>query len=383
MKKVLFIATFDFNNFGGGAQSTRAYLDSILEIFGKDNVDVVIGTEYKLLEEYKDISVIKIQKRNWIKGIYEMTKGVIVRWTIPLQKFISQHYHKYDLVILNSSRVGTIVPLIKKLGLKVVTIHHNEEIEYCTENKNIYTLGGWCRYFVNSTQKKAYMHSDVNLFLTSQDKEKFELMYGKPFTQINDIIGVYDFKSAKIIQEYCSVIDYEIGISGSLVTYQTIHGIKDVMKNYFDIIINLIPNCKILFTGRGPSPQLMKIAKDNIKNVELIFNPKDIISIIQKSSIYLCPTDIGGGLKLRAMDGLKSGLPVLVHKVSARGYDMFIGKPYFKVYDDKISFKKGLIELLNFVSNINVDTRRQISKDYYSYFGYEAGTKRLKKLILQ
>ena len=99
MKKVLFIATFDFNNFGGGAQSTRAYLDSILEIFGKDNVDVVIGTEYKLLEEYKDISVIKIQKRNWIKGIYEMTKGVIVRWTIPLQKFISQHYHKYDLVI--------------------------------------------------------------------------------------------------------------------------------------------------------------------------------------------------------------------------------------------------------------------------------------------
>ena len=305
----------------------------------------------------------------------------MARWDLPLQQFIKRNYKEYDLIIINSGLIGTIVPSIKKLGLKVVTIHHNEEIEYCMENKNIYTLGGRCRYFVNNAQRKAYKHSDVNLFLTNQDKIKFESMYGKPSMRTNNVIGVYDYKSTITISDFTSTVDYHIGISGDLSTYQTTHGIIDIMKNYFDIIIDTIPDCRILFTGRNPSAEITKIANENIKNIDIIPNPVDIISNIQKSSIYLCPTDIGGGLKLRAMDGLKSGLPVLVHKVSARGYDMFIGKPYFKVYDDKESFKIGLKDLLEFVSNIDINTKKQISDDFYSYFSFRAGTKRFKEQV--
>lgn len=383
MKKVLFLATFDFTAFGGGSQAVRAYLDSTLEIFGNDNVDVIIGTEYKLLDDYINLKVFKIPKRSLIKSLYELSKGSIARWTIPLEQFITQHYNDYDLIILNSSNTGTIVPAMKKLGLKVVTIHHNEEIEYNMDNKSIYTLGGRCSYFINNTQINAYKYSDFNLFLTVQDKEKFELMYGNPINQINDIIGVYDYKSARVVLSSPSSYDYNIGISGSLNTYQTIHGIMDIMDNYFDILIDLIPNCKILLTGRNPSPEIIKASSDNIENIVLMPNPKEIINIIQKCAIYLCPTDIGGGIKLRAMDGLKSGLPVLVHKVSARGYDMFIGKPYFKVYNDRDSFRQGLQELLEYVSTINTETQKQIRNDFYSYFSYEAGTNRLKKILLQ
>lgn len=382
MKKVLFLATFDFNLWGGGAQAVRAYLDSTLEIFGSDNVDVMIGAEYKLLDEYKNLNTIRVSKRSKIKSLFGFLRGSMARWTLPLQQFVNCHYKEYDLVIINSGLIGTIVPSIKRRGLKVVTIHHNEEIEYCMENKNIYTLGGRCRYFVNNAQRKAYEYSDVNLFLTIQDKIKFESMYGKPLKQTNDVIGVYDYRTARIVQNFSSSVDYNIGISGSLATYQTTHGIIDIMDNYINIIRDLIPDCRILLTGRNPSPEIMKIANDNIKNVFVLPNPQDIIPIIQKCSIYLCPTDIGGGLKLRAMDGLKSGLPILVHKVSARGYDMFIGKPYFKIYDDRESFKKGLKDLLEFISNINVDIKKQISNDYYSYFSYKAGTNRLKEQVL-
>ena len=381
MKRVLFLATNDFNVFGGGPQAVRAYLDSTLEIFGNDNVDVMIGEEYKLLDEYQNLNVIRIPKRAKIRSLYEIFKGTMSRWSIPLLRFINQHYKEYDLIILNYSITGIIVPSIKKLGLKVVTIHHNEEIEYNMDNKTIYTLGGRWSYWINKAQKKAYKYSDINLFLTTQDKETFELMYGKPNAQINEVIGVYDYKSSQIIRDFESKIDYNIGVSGSLCNYQTTHGIVDIMHNYFDIIIKLIPNCRILFTGRNPSPEIIKIVNDNKKNIEVLPNPEDIISNIQKSSIYLCPTDIGGGLKLRAMDGLKAGLPILVHKVSARGYDMFLGKPYFKVYDDRESFRIGLEELMEFISNINVDTRERISDDYYYYFSYKSGTNRLKQYL--
>ena len=381
MKKVLFLATFDFNLWGGGRQAVRAYLDSTLEAFGTDNVDVMIGAEYNLLDEYKNLKTIVVPKRSKIKSLFGFLKGSMARWALPLKQFINQHCKEYDLVIINSGIIGSIVPSIKKRGLKVITIHHNEEIEYCMENKNIYTLGGRCSFFVNNAQKKAYKYSDVNLFLTVQDKEKFESIYGKPVAQINEVIGVYDYKSAKPIREFPSTVNYDISVSGSLSTYQTMHGIIDIMNNYFDIVLELIPDCRILFTGRNPSSEITKVANENIKNIDILPNPIDIISNIQKSFIYLCPTDIGGGLKLRVMDGLKSGMPILVHKVSARGYDLFIGKPYFKIYDDRESFRNGLKELLEFISDINIDKKRQISDDYYSYFSYRAGTNRFKEQL--
>lgn len=381
MKKVLYVATNDFNKLGGGSQAVRAYLDSIIDIFGKEMVDILIGSEYQLLDEYRDLNYIRISKRPKLISYYEILKGCVERWTIPLYKYLKHYYTKYDLVIINFSRSGVVVPLIKKLGLKVITIHHNEEVEYCMDNKNIYTFGGRCSYLINYAQKKAYLHSDINLFLTKQDKELLESMYGKN-GKINKVIGVYDYKSAKIITPSTIKCDYHLGASGSLINYQTTHGIMDVKNNYLDIIASLIPDYKLLLTGRSPSQSIIDFAKENSKHVVIIPNPVDIISIIEKCSIYLCPTNIGGGLKLRAMDGLKAGMPILVHKVSARGYDAFWGKPYFKIYEDRNSFKKGLSELLDFISVSDVNIRNDISNAFYSQFGYQAGTERFRKILL-
>lgn len=91
----------------------------------------------------------------------------------------------------------------------------------------------------------------------------------------------------------------------------------DINKNYFDIIDSEIPGFKMLLTGRNPSYEVLDFANNHKGNVEIVANPIDILSVVQKGIIYLCPTDIGGGLKLRVMDGLKSGMPILVHAISA------------------------------------------------------------------
>lgn len=380
MKRILYVATNDFNKFGGGPQAVRAFLDSTLDIFGKDNVDVLLGTECQLLEEYKDINCIRIPKRSRILCIYELVKGYIERWTTPVKSHLKHHSRDYDLVIFNSSKSGAIVKYIQRLGLKVVTIHHNDELEYCIDNRNIYTLGGRYSGFVNKAQQKSYLYSDINLFLTEQDKYKFEKQYG-PNGKCNAVLGVYDFKSAKIVVPTQLEYEYHIGASGSLMDYQTLHGIIDIKNHYLDIIKKLIPDYKLLLTGRNPSQQVLDFAEANSDHVHVVPNPTDIISIIEKSLIYLCPTDIGGGIKLRVMDGLKLGMPILVHKVSARGYDSFFDKPYFMIYDNRTTFECGLTDLLSYVAESNMNVRNRISADYYSIFGYEAGTSRFKKLL--
>lgn len=381
MKRVLYIASVDFNKYGGGAQAVRAFLDSTLDIFGADRVDVMAGNDYIFRDEYKNINYILVQKRSRLYGYYEVLKGYMERWTKAIYNHLRANHTKYELIIINSSRSGVIIPQLKKFGLKVITIHHNDEVEYCMDNKNMYTFGGRFSLLINRAQRMAYKYSDVNVFLTNQDCCSFKDKYGGN-NGINTVLGVYDYKSAKVIVPDNVTPLYDIGISGSLGDYQTIHGIMSLKKNYHKITQELIPNLKLLITGRNPSKEILDFAKEYPRNITVIPSPIDIHNVLQPCMIYLCPTDIGGGLKLRVMDGLKLGKPILVHKVSARGYDMFVNKPYFKIYHDIESFRHGLEDIVKYISETdNNDYQRHISSDYYSFFGYSAGTQRFRNII--
>jgi len=374
--KILFVGTNPFI-FGGGSQATRAYLDSILEIFGRNNVDVVIPYESNIPRNYSDINFIKIKKRSKCSSILYIFFGVLGRFAMPVTKYIKRNKGKYSMCIINGGKEGGwIARRINSSNIKTVVIHHNQEVEYCMDNLSIYTLGNKWPYTVKKQENNAYKFSDINLFLTKDDMQAFNRMYGNN-NGVNKLIGCYDFKDATIIKPYSIKKKYDLVISGSLSTYQTVHGVLNFHDNYFSLSKKIIPDVKILLTGRTPTEQIKQIVDANNSNYELVESPIDIMAEVQKASIYLCPTDIGGGLKLRVMDGLKSGLPVLVHKVSSRGYDSFFDKPYFQVYYDKKTFEEGLRKILNYM-NTNNDHGNIINKDYYNYFGYSSGTERMR-----
>lgn len=85
----------------------------------------------------------------------------------------------------------------------------------------------------------------------------------------------------------------------------------------------------IVFTGKNPSTSLITRINELSPRVTLKANPQDIDSIVSQCDIFLCPARLGGGMKLRVMDGLRNGLPVLAHEVSARGYRDFEKKVFY------------------------------------------------------
>ncbi|WP_298073135.1 hypothetical protein [uncultured Bacteroides sp.] len=102
--------------------------------------------------------------------------------------------------------------------------------------------------------------------------------------------------------------------------------------------------------------------------------------VIEQGSFVICPVCIGGGLKLRLMDGLKRGLPILVHKVSARGYDCFHGQPYFQVYESPESFESGLKNIVEYMK-ANTAYKEEILTTYKQYFSFKAGVSRINRII--
>ena len=72
--------------------------------------------------------------------------------------------------------------------------------------------------------------------------------------------------------------------------------------------------------------------------------------------------------------------PILVHAVSARGYDAYFDKPYYSIYKDEESFEKGLVKTLEYLKSHNCSSCT-INSDYYKYFGYTSGKERFYEAI--
>lgn len=380
MTKILFVCNCTPFEYGGGSQATTAYLDAVLDIYGRENVDVLCIEGMKVLEGYKDINYIYVPSRTRLTSMVGMLRGVMGRFAEPAYKLLYGNPDTYSLCIYNCGREsGWVAKRVKNLSVKFATIHHNQEVEYCMDNKTMDTLGGRYGGFVFRAEKDAYKYSDYNLFLTQQDLKACVRMYGHTDAK-NLVIGTYDFKLAEIINLKEEKKEFDIVISGSLSSYQTEHGILDFNGKYYPIVLKHLPEAKILMTGRKPTAKVCQVASEAPYHYSIIPSPVDIHKEVRRAKIYFCPTDIGGGLKLRAMDGLKNGLPILIHAVSARGYDAFFDKPYFKTYKDEESFEKGLREILDYIAS-NENYPATINHDYYSYFGYEAGKERIKSSL--
>ena len=189
--------------------------------------------------------------------------------------------------------------------------------------------------------------------------------------------GAFEYKNYSAPQVY-SRLEKELTfvITGSLSNYQT----TDAVGYFFSELYRYLPDdCRVIIAGRNPTKKVLDLC-GIYKNVRVIPNPVDMDEVVSQADIYICATRIGGGLKLRVMDGLKNGIPVITHACSARGFDAFENEPVFKVFDSPKEFESGLKDLIALCESGNYGKER-IKEIYRNHFSFESGLERLKQSL--
>ncbi len=191
-----------------------------------------------------------------------------------------------------------------------------------------------------------------------------------------EVLGVFDY----VPREYSVLKNKQRGkrfvITGGLGSKQNEDSLIPWLTIYFPILKKYVAGVQLVLAGRSPSERLIKVAHD--MGAEVMPSPVDMKPILESGDYYICPTDRGGGVKLRIMDGLKSGMPVLTHAVSARGYDEMIGKGLVYSYHDKQSFIDALDKMLK------VDFSQQYIYDcYMDKFSFDTGVNFLKEILIK
>lgn len=368
--KLLFITYHYLNGKGGGVFASRAYINAFAEIADDMTLLYPMKDGAYAVDINPKVKTIPVwDRRGKIRKFFDMLTGRFNRYR-HIQRYIGDNH--YDMVVFDSSMVTRgVIGYFKRQGCKIITIHHNYQYEYFRDNSKhptrIPTL-----FWSKIQEREAVRLSDLNLTLTKADKELLSQHYGNGKEKI-EVLGTFEYNAqSRIVGD--DIVKGNFLITGDLSAIQTEQSLIPWMNEYYPYLTEAFPDASVTLAGKSPSDRLRRIAEKH--NINIIASPDDMAPILAQAKYYICPTSLGGGLKLRVMDGLKAGLPVLCHAVSARGYEIFVESGILFVYSDIASF----IEQLKNIKNSR-KTKKEIVELYEQEFSFLNGVSRLRKLL--
>jgi hypothetical protein len=377
---VLIVTNHYLDGNGGGVFASLAFINGFAEV-ADECVLLYPNNGKNIVVHNKKIKKIGISdNRTKVRKLLDIYLGKINRFSEVLFSTIDEH--NPNLIVFDNSRASAgYVKILKKQGKKVITIHHNYEIEYYEGSKPPLISRYPLMHFIKKAEQEAVLYSDLNLTLTFQDLNLLQKNYDLDKQSHFCSVGIFEYKLHKsnVFSEIKLHSYLTFAITGNLSAKQTEISLLLFLKNDFPILLKQYPQTKLIIAGKNPSSKINEICNKN-KNIELIANPENMSDVINRADVYICPISVGGGLKLRVMDGLKAGLPVLTHEVSARGYDIFKEKEFLFTYNNSESFEVSLCKLINDCQKRKFK-KKEITTLYQKEFSFHEGVTRLEHIL--
>lgn len=374
MKKVLFITNHYIDQNFGGPNATKSFIYAFSSLY--ENITLIYPDyEGSSIIDYIPSCVKRVpcyDKRSLFKKVADIYRGKVTRYIDFLKDHLNTN--KYDVIVIDHSKIwANNTESFCSSKATIVTIHHNVEKNYLRDNPINILIRLPYNYYSLKAEKDAIFHSNLNLTLTQNDKK--DLISVHPGNKGRfGYIGAFEYKPFSLringIQDSKTFI-----ITGNLSFKQTSIPIIEFIKKYLPILEKIIPEVKLIIAGKNPDDKVIKECARH-HNVELIANPNDMLPLLQRASLYICPTDMGSGQKLRISDGLKCGLPVICHVNSLSGYEIMQEQSCVFTYNDTKSFSDALLIALS-----KMDKREDIMNAYNNYYSLEAGTNRIRKIL--
>lgn len=372
--RILFVTHHYLNGNGGGVFASRAYINAFCEIC--DGITLLYpakGTEAPEGVNPKVEFIPVANNKFKVFKFVDLLAGRMHRYFGVFERYLASG--DYDTVVFDTSLVTwKNIDIAHEFGAKVCTIHHNYQYEYSRDNARglikLVTL-----FWIKRYEKAAVQKSDLNLTLTKDDKALLEKHYDPMGRAKIEVLGVFEPEPRDLPLVNNEVQKGRYVITGTLSALQTYESLKSWVNEYFPVLKASIGYKSLTIAGKDPSEKLLKLCSRN--GIGVVANPASMDEVLNKADVYICPVSLGGGLKLRIMDGLRYGLPVITHAVSSRGYESFIGKCLFS-YEDSHTFSDSICHVQKVVM-----TNKEIGDLFHEEFSFMRGIQKLNYILAQ
>lgn len=372
--RTLFITHHYLSSPGGGTFASRAYINAFAELSDemtllypvKEGEDTFKGINSRIRLVPVAYNLSKVVK------LVRCIRGKVHRYFSTAPKYIQSG--NFDTIVFDTSIVSyRLIAMAKQFGLRTIVIHHNFQYEYFRDNTH--GLMKWLTLFwCHRYERQAVQQADINLTLTQADMASLVKVGGKETKKSFSVLGTFEYQRTEEKQPKMRNGIKNFVITGDLSGVQTYESLIPWINNLYAELKAVFSDSHLTIAGRNPNKQLVRLCQK--KDISLIASPPSMEPILEAADCYICPTNLGSGIKLRILDGLKWGLPVVSHVVSARGYELMEEAGCLISYSDGPSFRTALIQLREKALD-----KEKVLAAYRNIFSLEAGCKRLKSIL--
>ena len=298
-------------------------------------------------KEFSDAELLELKKENLIANGYLLTKqkkgGLKYFFQISIPKLFSNLPKPFDRRQLNQQKEFSAI--LKREQYDVIIISYSCWIPLILDNKNL---------------KGAKIIVDTHDFLTAQFQSRKDFKLGDFFQAemklLNSVDQVWSISTEEkylfeqFLQTSVSLVPhietshFDTNLNKSIdilyVASENEHNIKAAKWFFKDVYPNLPQSLNITIVG--------KIVKhiDDYNNVNKIEFVEDLSAIYSNTKVVICPMQSGTGLKIKVVEALSYGIPVVCNE---KGVDGLINKTHngCLVTDNPETFSQNITRLLD------------------------------------
>lgn len=116
-------------------------------------------------------------------------------------------------------------------------------------------------------------------------------------------------------------------------------------QRIFPLVKKKVPQAKFLVVGANPSEEIKRIGRKD-GSVEVTGYVKDVFPYFKNTGVFVVPIRAGAGVRVKILDALASGLPVVSTKIAATGIKAK-NKKEIIIEDEEENFAKAVMKILN------------------------------------
>jgi glycosyltransferase involved in cell wall biosynthesis len=340
LKKILFITPqLPYPPVSGGVIKTFELVK-----FLHQKYDIFLATLLKSLDREKETEFLSfINSRQYYGEVLDRSrsiKNILMSWIkrVPInvyrnesnkfKSFVKDQTKWADIIFVDHYFMFQYVP--NRFRQKVVLHEHNAEYVLWKKasriEKNIIKkcVALYEGHRVRKYEKRICLRASSVLCVTPNDIKNLEAI-GVPRSKCTLAMTLGDPKLLERNPILYEETERALLCIGTLTWEPNIDGLLWFIRHCWRPLKSCFPDLKFYIVGNHPDVRLqMKSNKEN--GIVLTGFVEDVESYYSRSRVFVCPLRFGSGIKVKIMNALYRGIPVVTTTTGAEGIDLESGK---------------------------------------------------------
>ncbi len=263
--------------------------------------------------------------RNILRGAVGSTPLPLLNYTTEEMKQALAALLKeqsFDLVQVESVHLMNYLPTIRGVNQKSIVIcdWHNVESELLkqySDREQSFARRKYARRtarLMNEAEQRALDRFDAHVVVSEEDAERLRAMKSSAriFVVENGVEASYyrDNRDESIARN-------RIVFVGSMDYHANIDAATHFAQNVWPIVHKNNPNRIFTIVGRDPSAAVRELS--SIAGVEVTGSVPDLRPFYREAVVAVVPLRVGGGSRLKILEAMAAGVPVVSTKLGAEG----------------------------------------------------------------